>query len=49
MSVQHAGRVVISTHDLQRAGQLRAAFRDGALDGRQDTGFRVARYLYGAQ
>jgi DNA-binding NtrC family response regulator len=31
MSVQHAGRVVISTHDLQRAGQLRAAFRDAAF------------------
>jgi len=28
--------------------ELRASFRDGAVSGREDTGFRVARYLYGA-
>lgn len=27
--------------------ELRASFREGAVDGREDTGFRVARYLYG--
>jgi len=29
--------------------ELRASFRDGAVNGREDTGFRVARYLYGGQ
>jgi formylglycine-generating enzyme required for sulfatase activity len=29
--------------------ELRASFRDGAVSGREDTGFRVARYLYGAE
>jgi formylglycine-generating enzyme required for sulfatase activity len=29
--------------------ELRASFRDGAVSGREDTGFRVARYLYGEE
>jgi formylglycine-generating enzyme required for sulfatase activity len=29
--------------------ELRASFREGAISGRDDTGFRVARYLHGEQ
>lgn len=29
--------------------ELRASFREGAISGRDDTGFRVARYLHGGQ
>ena len=29
------------------ATQLRAAYRDTAVQGRDDLGFRVARYVYG--
>jgi len=29
--------------------ELRAAFRDGMATGRDDLGFRVARYLYGGE
>ena len=28
---------------------LRSSFRDGLLNGRDDVGFRVARYLYGKE
>lgn len=29
--------------------ELRASFREGAVKGRDDTGFRIARYLYGEE